>query len=257
MRYPINRDDRIGKLAMVSARPERFSDCPRVPIMTTSSPSPDVQSTLSAEDAARADFYALISHLLLQPPSAALLKELASSPLLDPADVSAHEAPRNLEKAWEKLVTAAGVTEAAAVREEFNELFISTGTPLVNPYACRYLVGFLNEKPLAQLRTDLQKLGLARAPGVHELEDHLSGMCDVMRVMIAGAHGAQAQTLDKQREFFSTYIAPWYSRCLTDIENASAGRFYALVAAFIRAYFDIEMQAFDMQDEARTEEAGA
>lgn len=225
--------------------------------MTSISSSPALPPTLSAEDAARADFYALISHLLLHPPNDVLLGDLASAPPLGPSDISSEEAPGDLEKSWEKLVTAAGVTGAAAVREEFNELFISTGTPLINPYACRYLVGFMNEKPLAQLRSDLQKLGLARTPGVHELEDHLSGMCDVMRVMITGAHGGQAQTLDKQREFFSAYIAPWYSRCLTDIENASAGRFYGLVAAFVRAYFDIEMQAFDMHDEARIEEARA
>jgi TorA maturation chaperone TorD len=201
------------------------------------------------EDQARADFYALISHLLLTPPDAALLNDLACAASLDSEDAN-----NPLDRAWEKLVAAAGITHADAVREEFNELFVSTGTPLINPYASLYLAGFMNEKPLARLRADLQTLGLARGSGVCELEDHLSGLCDAMRVMISGAQGGTAQTLDKQRDFFTAYIAPWYSRCLSDIRTASGARFYSLVADFAHAFFDIEAQAFEMNDAAHTED---
>ena len=222
--------------------------------LLTSAARADQASALapSPEDQARADFYALISHLLLTAPSAALLNDLACASALDVQDAAS-----SFDKAWEKLVAAAGITHADAVREEFNELFISTGTPLINPYASLYLSGFVNEKPLAQLRTELRALGMARAPGSHELEDHLSGLCDAMRVMITGAQGGQTQSLSRQREFFLTYIAPWYSRCLTDIRTASGARFYTLVANFAEAFFDIEMQAFDMNDTAQSEEAQA
>lgn len=206
--------------------------------------------TPAPEDQARADFYALISYFLLTPPSVALLADLACA-----SDLHAQDAASTLDKAWGKLVAAASITHADAVREEFNELFISTGTPLINPYASLYLAGFVNEKPLARLRADLQSLGMARAPGSHELEDHLSGLCDAMRVMITGTEGDLTQALDKQREFFATYIAPWYSRCLTDIRNASGARFYSLVANFAEAFFDIEAQALEMNDAAHSEEA--
>lgn len=223
------------------------------PSTSSSTPSLDAFCDLpglSAEDQGRADFYALISHLFLHPPSPALLRELAGTPLADE-----QEPPSELEKAWERLTLAAAVTEADAVREEFDNLFVSTGTPRINPYACLYLVGYMNEKPLARLRTELQSLDLSRAPGVHELEDHLSGLCDVMRVMIAGTQGGKAQTLQKQREFFSTYIAPWYSRCLTDIREASGAGFYSLVADFAQTFLDIEMQAFEIEDTDSMEKA--
>ncbi len=220
--------------------------------LLTSPAPPRTANTFSlmAEDQARADFYALISHFLLTPPSADLLGGLASADAL-----GAHDACSVLERAWEKLVLAADITHVDAVHEEFKDLFISTGTPLVNPYASLYLSGFLNEKPLANLRADLQSLGLMRAPHSHELEDHLSGLCDAMRVMITGINGGQAQALSRQREFFLTYISPWYSRCLSDIRMASGAGFYSLVADFAEAFFDIEAQAFDMSEAAQTEEA--
>lgn len=219
------------------------------PLTAEARPPASSALPLVPEDQARADFYALISHILLNPPDAALLSQLAGAASLDSEDIASP-----LDKAWERLVTAAGITHADAVREEFNELFISTGTPLINPYASLYLAGFMNEKPLAQLRADLQALGLVRASGIYELEDHLSGLCDAMRVMISGANGGSAQTLEKQREFFAAYIAPWYSRCLIDIRTASGPRFYSLVADVAHAFFDIEAQAFEMNDAAPREE---
>ena len=220
-------------------------------LFTSSTTQPGMNSSFipAAEDRARADFYSLISHFLQHPPSNDLLDGLSSA-----GSLGAQDASSALEQAWQKLVTAASVTHADAVREEFNELFISTGTPLVNPYASLYLAGFLNEKPLANLRADLQSLGLRRAPGIYELEDHLSGLCDAMRVMITGEQGGQAQALQQQRDFFRTYIYPWYSRCLFDIRSSSGTRFYALVADFSEAFFDIEAQAFDMIEVTQAEE---
>ena len=216
---------------------------------STTQPGMKNQFIPAPEDRARADFYALISHLLQKPPNPDLLDSLANA-----CSLGAQDSSSALEKAWQKLVIAAGVTHADAVREEFNELFISTATPLINPYASLYLSGFMNEKPLATLRAHLQSLGLARALGSHELEDHLSGLCDAMRIMITGEQGGQAQVLCQQREFFRTYISPWYSRCFFDIRTSSGTRFYALVADFSEAFFDIEAQAFDMVEVAQTEE---
>jgi TorA maturation chaperone TorD len=194
---------------------------------------------LSAEDQARADLYALGARLLLAPPDAALLDALAAA---DPI-LGSHE-ERPLEDAWEKLVLASGVVSSDVVSDEFNALFISTGTPLLNPYGSRYLSGFLNDAPLAALRDDLARLRLARAPGVGEFEDHLGALCETMRVLVAGGAGLPRQPLAQQKTFFETHIKPWYQACLADIADAEAANFYRLVAGFAGAFLAIEEQAF-------------
>src|SRR5690606_9168972 len=132
---------------------------------------------LASEDQARADLYALTARLLLAPPDAALLANLAGADSL-----ASEQADNPLSLAWEKLILTAGIMDTYAIREEFNALFISIGTPQLNPYASVYLAGFMNEKPLAALRSELAQLGLARVAGVGELEDHLGVLCETMRI---------------------------------------------------------------------------
>lgn len=194
---------------------------------------------LCGEDQARADLYALVARLLFAAPDAALLAALASA---DPICAGTGERP--LEDAWEKLVLAAGVIDAGAAADEFAELFISTGTPQVNPYGSLYLCGYMNDKPLAALRTDLARLRLARVPGTGELEDHLGALCETMRVLVAGGPGAPRRTLGEQKQFFEAHIAPWYGACLADIASAQGANFYRLVAAFAAAFLAIEAEAF-------------
>jgi TorA maturation chaperone TorD len=196
---------------------------------------------LPQEEQARADFYALLARLWIAAPDAALLASLASADLL-----SASAAEQPLDAAWEKLVLAAGVMEADAVAEEFNALFISISTPKINPYASLYLAGFLNEKPLAALRTELLQLGLTRMDGVGETEDHLAALCETMRVMIAGAPGVRHHSLSRQKLFFEKHIASWSSRCFDDIRTAPEANFYRLLADFSQAFFAVDAEAFDM-----------
>jgi TorA maturation chaperone TorD len=151
--------------------------------------SADAPAPLADEDQARADFYGLFAHLLLAPPNAELLAALAAA---DPVAAAGEFA---LEDAWLKLTQAASVVDAALVADEFSALFISTGTPLLNPYASFYLTGHLNDAPLAALRHDLARLGLARAPGVGEFEDHLGTLCETMRVLIQGGPGMRPRGL--------------------------------------------------------------
>ncbi|QAU34974.1 molecular chaperone TorD family protein [Janthinobacterium sp. 17J80-10] len=201
---------------------------------------------LAREEQARADLYALIARLLITPPESGLLDALAAA---DSLDSLATDHP--LDRAWESLVLAAGVLDAAAVHEEFNDLFISAGTPQINPYASLYLGGFLHEKPLVALRTELAQLGLARIDGAGETEDHLAALCEAMRLMIAGGAGVGAlrQPLDRQKQFFEKHIASWSSRCLDEICALQEANFYRRVAEFSREFFLVEAQAFDMADE--------
>lgn len=198
---------------------------------------------LSGEDQARADLYALVARLLFAAPDAALLAALAAA---DPICAGGGERP--LEDAWEKLVLAAGVVDAGAAADEFDELFISTGTPQVNPYGSLYLCGYMNDKPLAALRTDLARLRLARLPGTGELEDHLGALCESMRVLVSGGPGAPRRTVGEQKRFFESHIAPWYAACLADVASARGANFYRLVAAFAAAFLAIEAEAFAVED---------
>jgi TorA maturation chaperone TorD len=197
---------------------------------------------LSGEDQARADLYALLARLLLAPPDAALLAGLAT------ADPIHAEHAAALETAWQKLTLAAAVTEADAVADEFNALFVSVGTPRLNPYESRYLSGFLNDAPLASLRADLAELGLARASGVGDFEDHLGAICETMRVLIAGGPGIARQPVLRQKWFFDRHIAPWHERCLLDIASEGESSFYRLVAGFALAFFAIEAEAFAFEE---------
>lgn len=198
---------------------------------------------LTAEDQARADLYALAARLLLAPPDATLLAGLAAA---DP--IMATGGDHALEDAWEKLVLAASVMDAAAVAEEFDGLFISSGTPALNPYGSLYLSGFMNDTPLAELRADLAQFGIGRVRGVGESEDHLGALCETMRVLIAGGPGIRRQSLHVQKTFFEARIGRWYARCLADMANAEGANFYRLVAAFVCALLAIEAEAFAVED---------
>lgn len=212
-------------------------------ILPTGGALHSIPDPLPQEDQARADMYALIANLLLRPPDESLLAALAGADSLHSL-----QADNPLDHAWEQLILAASLTAAEPVRDEFDALFISVGTPLINPYGSRYVAGFMMEKPLAALRDELAALGLGRRPGVGEPEDHLGALCEVMRIMIIGAPGVPRRAVDAQRSFFIRQMAPWYSRCLDDIRNAEGVSFYLRVADFAQAFFELEFQAFEMED---------
>lgn len=198
----------------------------------------------SGEDQARADLYALLSRLLLAAPDAALLEALASS---DP--ILAEGGDPALERAWEHLTLASGVMDVQVVQDEFSALFVSIGTPPVDPYGSRYLAGYMNDTPLAQLREDLARLGLARMRGRGEFEDHLGALCETMRVLVAGAPGIRRQPLAAQRQFFEAHIGSWCMRALDDIANAEGANYYRLVARFAQAFLAIEAESFAVGEE--------
>jgi len=197
---------------------------------------------LAGEDQARADLYALLARLLLAAPDAGLLDALAGADPIVSVGVDAA-----LEQAWEALSLASGVMDPDAVSEEFDALFISIGSPPVNPYGSRYLSGFMNDTPLAELRGALNRFGIRRIHGVGEFEDHLGALCETMRVLITGAPGIARQPVERQQAFFDAHIAPWYARCLDDIAGAEGSNYYRLVASLAGAFLDIEAQAFAVE----------
>jgi TorA maturation chaperone TorD len=179
----------------------------------------------------------------------ALLYYAAPSPeLIAQLSAAATEAPAAgalLEEPWRVLVGMARSLPDGAIAQEFDALFGGIGKPEVYLYGSHFLSGFLNEKPLARLRTDLAALGLARDDAMSETEDHVACLCEVMRYLIAGDDVAVAN-LSRQREFFSQHLQPWVGRMCADIEQHPRARFYAALAGLTRAFMDVEAQGFDM-----------
>ena len=135
-------------------------------------------------------------------------------------------------------------TKAAAEREYF-ALFIGVARGELVPYASYYLTGFLNEKPLAKLRADMQALGIARKTDVKEPEDHIASICEMMAGLIAGSFGAPAD-LAAQRGFYDKHLAPWAGKFFADLEKAQAADLYRPVGEIGQLFLAIEAEAFGM-----------
>jgi len=191
------------------------------------------------EETARAEVYGVLAALYYAPPG---------EPLLEQLRVAATEAPAAggfLEEPWRALVAAARELDLAAITSEYNTLFLGVGKPEVYLFGSHYQAGFLNEKPLAQLRADLAALGLTRDEAMPETEDHIAYLCEVMRYLIAGDNVAVAN-LTKQHGFFAAHLQPWvYAMCDAIVAHPRA-RFYAALAEFTRAFMSVEQQGFDM-----------
>jgi len=129
------------------------------------------------------------------------------------------------------------------VAREYHDLFIGLGRGELLPYASYYLTGFLHEKPLADLRSALAKLGVERAAAVKEPEDHIAALCEVMAGLIVGTFGAPAPVA-QQRELFDGFITPWAERFFRDLETAQSAYLYAAVGRVGRLFLHIEQTAF-------------
>jgi TorA maturation chaperone TorD len=181
-------------------------------------------------DRARAQEYALLATLLSRSPDAQMIQRLAmlrgdASPI-----GVAHAA---LGQA------AARVDETSAAREYF-DLFAGLGQEALLPYASHYLTGSLYGRPLARLRETFRNLGIEKAAGHSEPEDHVVFLCEIMAGLvggdIAGPPGAD-------REFFESHLAPWIRRFFVDLERAKSADFYACVGALGRIFIDLETEA--------------
>ena len=192
-----------------------------------------------SEEIARAELYGLLSRLWLAPPDAALLDQFR---------VAASEAPESggyLEAPWQALVAEMRDTTVQSAADEFAALFLGVGKPAVFAYASYHLSGFVNEKPLAQLRSDLARLGLTRDEARLETEDHVAYLLEVMRYLITGDDAA-VSNLEQQRRFFRAHVQPWIDSLCDDVQAQPTARLWRAVAALTLAFVEVETQAFDM-----------
>ncbi len=193
-------------------------------------------SDLSVEDQSRADLYRLLGNLLAAPPQQAVLDVLQNM-----APSSGGEST-GLEQALHSMRSAAGQAVPAKLEQEYFALFIGLGRGELCPYASWYRTGYLMEQPLAELRSDLQRLGFARREGVGEPEDHAAALCEVMAVIISET----VLSFVKQKDFFERHLRPWLLQFFADLSQAEQADFYRTVGHAGQTFIKIEQQYFAM-----------
>jgi TorA maturation chaperone TorD len=182
---------------------------------------------------ARAQEYALLATLLGRAPDAKLLESLAGL----------RGDPTPLGVAHAALAQAASEISVERAEREFFNLFIGLGRGELLPYASYYLTGFLHERPLARLRADLAPLGIERAEGNAEPEDHAATLCEIMAGLVSGRLPAP-QGADQQ--IFEKHLLPWIGRFFADLERAEAANLYRRIGALGRVFIEIETEAFSL-----------
>ena len=196
---------------------------------------------LAPEDQARADLYAVLARLFADAPDAAFLAALGAAERL--ADSQANP----VAAAWNRLLDASGAMHADAAAQEYTDLFVGVGKSDVNLHASHWESGFMMEKPLADLRGELDGLGLARKGAATMLEDHLAALCETMRIMIAGVGDRAPSSMTEQRNFFQKRLLPWIFDCCAAIEKSSLANYYRRVAEFTTLFMALERDSIAME----------
>ena len=190
---------------------------------------------LAPEEAGRQAVYQFIARTLAGPAEKA---ELAFT-----APLAGDEAPLN--QAFADFRTELDAAPRETIERHYHDLFIGVGRGELLPYASYYLTGFLNEKPLADIRGDLEGLGFARSEGTSEPEDHIAALCDVMAQLIEGAATGEFDVYDQER-FFSAHLKDWASRFFADLQSAKTAGLYREIGRIGGIFMEIEEEGFGM-----------
>ena len=192
---------------------------------------------LSAEDRARANVYALIGRLFYNAPDSDLLARICNE---SEAGDGAGNAS-TLGEAWRALQVACKRAYPAAVKQEYDTLFVGVGKAEVTPYTSGYVTQSAPDRHLVTLREQLDTWGLARGTSASEVEDHISGLCDIMRFLIE-----QRVSIANQRLFFEGFLYPGALPLCEAVMTAPSAGFYKQIALFTKAFLELDKGAFEM-----------
>ena len=185
------------------------------------------------EDGHRASLYALLSSLLVKPPTSEVLSDVGKL----------NGGGKEIGEAVETLSFLAKKISVSAIEKEYNNLFIGVGRGELLPYGSFYMTGFLNEKPLANLRDEMKRIGIAKAAGASDPEDHIASLCEMMSGVITNQFHISL-TIKEQSDFFFFFLGPWAKHFFSDLEGADGSVFYASVGKLGRAFMEVEMESF-------------
>ena len=117
------------------------------------------------EETARSEIYGLLASVLYNSPATEIIAQIRASATETPA------AGAFLEEPWRNFVGVTRSMPDQAIKNEYETLFGGVGKPEIYLYGSHYLSGFLNEKPLARLRTELKSLGLERSEVMSDTDE--------------------------------------------------------------------------------------
>lgn len=185
----------------------------------------------------RANFYGLLARALASPLDEDALDVMRS--------LATHDDPSPLGEALGAFGKLCQRTPRAKAKEEFTTLFYGFGAGgELHPYASYYLTGLVYDKPLAALREDMARIGVAGAGDTGEPEDHIASICEIMHGLLTGAFGAGGEA--EAKAFFDKHLAPWADKFFTDLERAPSAALYMPLGTIGRLFMEIEREAFEM-----------
>ena len=194
---------------------------------------------LIEENSLRANTYSILAGLLSDIPSSDLLDYLRhiAEPENDNKDSG------EIGAAWQQLKAAAQRVDADDLDAEYHALFIGLGRGEVVPYGSWHITGFLMEKPLSDLRDDLESLGIEADENVKDPEDHIAALCETMALII------EATDVDapRVRQFYARHIHPWAAKFFKELESAGSSDFYKSVGLLGQRFIDLENQYLNIQ----------
>ncbi|MFW2438275.1 MAG: TorD/DmsD family molecular chaperone [Arenicellales bacterium] len=193
------------------------------------------ENPVEQEQQYRAAAYGMLAALLRDIPDAALLSQVAKFSDVD-------EGGDEMALSMSLLGLAAERRSIESVNDEYHALFIGIGRGELVPYGSFYLTGFLMEKPLGDLRDDLDRMGFEREAEVHEPEDHVAALCEVMAMLIQ-----DGSSIDAQRSFFVSHINSWFQQFFKEMSAAENAVFYKAVARFGAAFLEIEKRYLSVE----------
>ena len=185
----------------------------------------------------RAACYNFLSILLANP-----LKQNFKKQLLNTTKIMTNDS--ELEQSLIKLAHSSNNIELKILQSNFNDLFISIGEPILKPYASYYLTGFLYEKPLAQLRSEMSRLGLKLNPDISEPEDHISSLFETMSFLVSSEE--YLEKTHEHRIFFEHFLNSWVMLFFQNLEDASKDDFYKELAVFGKIFINSEKFLFEL-----------
>lgn len=183
------------------------------------------------EQTLRTEIYLVLSALFRSAPSEEMIEFLTSLEV-EPSESA-------MQKAWIALQLAAKDSNREALEDEYQDLFIGIGRGEVMPFGSWHMTGAMMEKPLAEIRHDLELLGFERDENVKEPEDHIAALCEVMS-MLTG------EEEDLQQAVFNKHIAPWFNSFTQQLENAESASFYKPAAQLCEAFLTLEQVRFSV-----------
>ncbi len=203
--------------------------------MSRSAGLAELELVIAPEDRLRAQLYRLLADFLSKPPT--------KDRLALGAGLAGDGTP--FGRRIDRFAQACRATTQSAEDRAFQDLFVGLGRGELVPYGSYYLTGFLQEKPLARLRQDMARLGIARAPDHADPEDHIASVLEMMAGIVDGGLG-DAPGLRVQHAFYKDHIASWAPVFFRDLEAVTASALYAALGGLGRGFLEIEDAAFAM-----------